>query len=78
MNKFFPVVCAIMLFVGAAAGQVFGQAEYTIDGVNPLSLWLCYPTCETLSIALDPAGVISTPLITAGCWLNFDSSHVLV
>ena len=78
MKKLFLIGCAIFLVIGLVPGQVFGQAEYTIDGVNPLSLSICFIECQTVSIALDPAGVISTPLITAGCWINFDVSTVNV
>ena len=78
MKKLFLIVCAMFLVTGFGAGQAFGQPQYTIDGVNPLALSMCFIECETVSIAIDPAGVISTPLITAGCWLNFDPSHILV
>jgi hypothetical protein len=61
-------------------GQVYAQ-EYLINGSNPLALDL-EPgppnDCTTVSISLDPQGVIDTPLITAGFWLVFDTSQVLV
>jgi hypothetical protein len=56
-------------------------ATYLINGSNPLALTLepLPPNdCTTVSISLDPAGVINTPLITAGFWLEFDVSQVAV
>ncbi len=56
----------------------FAQAEYTIDGANPLALALDTGNCQTVFIALDPGGVINIPLVQAGFWLVYDPNQVTV
>jgi hypothetical protein len=75
MKKFFSIMCAVGLIF--TVGQLNAQ-EYQINGANPLALTMDTGTCQTVSITLDPGGVIDTPLITAGLWLNYDVSQVLV
>ena len=74
MKKIFSIMCAMALIV--CAGQAFAS-QYTIDGANPLALQLDTGSCQTVSIALDSNG-ITTALITAGFWLEFDPAQVLV
>ena len=71
----FIIVFAIM------AGTAFAQAQYLINGVNPLPLTLetSHPyDCATVTIEIDPGGIINTALITAGCWIAWDTSQVSV
>jgi len=60
-----------------AVAQVNAQ-QYLVDGANPVALTLETDTCQTISISLDPAGVIDTPLITGGFWLYFNPAQVVV
>ena len=53
-------------------------ATYLINGSNPLALSMDGGSCQTVSIAIDPSGVINTPLITAGCWLNTDPGQMTI
>jgi hypothetical protein len=69
----FFLVMAIM------SGTAFAQAQYLINVENPLALTLeTSPPydCTTVTIEIDPGGIINTALITAGCWLQFDVSQV--
>ena len=66
-----------MFFVvfSLVSGSAFAQAQYLIDGVNPLALNLVTVPpndCQTVTITLDPGGEITTGLITAGCWISWD------
>ena len=76
MKRFCLIVFILLIAVGLATGQVCAS-QYIINGENPLALTICTGSCETVTIAIDPAG-ITTPLITAGFWLIFDPSAVTV
>jgi hypothetical protein len=77
MKKFIVIGICIMV-VGLVAGDVFAQAQYTIDNANPQPLELTTGECATVTIRLDPAGVINDPLLTGGFSLVWDSTQVSV
>ena len=77
MKKLFPF-WAIVLLVPLAAGSAFAQAQYLVDGANPLALALDTGTCQTVTIVLDPGGVINTPLVQAGFWLAYKPTQVSI
>jgi len=63
------------------SGNAFPQSQFLTDGVNPLALnLLTVPpnNCQTVPITLDPGGEITTPLITAGCWVVYDPIQVSI
>ena len=71
----FILVCSLM------SGTAFPQAEYLINGVNPSPLVLeTVPPhdCATVTITLDPGGEITTPLVSGGCWIIWDTSQVAI
>jgi hypothetical protein len=74
MKNIFALV-VFVLVLNPIPGTAFGQ-EYIIDGTNPLALTIDTGNCQTVSIALDPGGLISTPLIQAGFWLVWDPIQV--
>ncbi len=79
--KKLPAVGMFVLVFALMSGTAFAQAQYLIDGVNPLDLVLetAPPNdCATVTIELDPGGVINTSLITATCWIDYDESQVLI
>jgi len=78
MKRFCLTVFIFLLFAGLATGQAFGQAQYLINGSNPLNLDVAADSCDTYTIAIDAGGVITTPLITAGVWLIWDPAQVSV
>lgn len=70
-----------VLVLALMTGSAFAQAQFLIDGVNPLALNLVTvppSDCQTVTITLDPGGEINTPLITAGCGISYDVSQVLI
>ena len=70
-----------ILALALMSGTAFPQAQYLIDGVNPLALNLVTVPpndCQTVTITLDPGGEITTPLVSGGCWITWDTSHVSI
>jgi hypothetical protein len=76
--KQLSAIWMLVLSIALVPVTAFGQAEYTIDGVNPLALALDSGTCQTVTIILDPSDVITTPLIQAGFWLVYDPDHLTI
>lgn len=77
MKKLFALWMVVLVFA-LMPGTGFTQAEYTIDGANPLALQLDTGSCQTVSIVLVPGGVINTPLVQAGFWLVYDPDQVTI
>ena len=77
MEKLLVIVAFVLVMI-SIPGAAFGQAQYLIDGANPLALTLDTTTCQTVTIALDPGGVINTPLIQAGFWLAYDPTQASI
>jgi hypothetical protein len=80
MKKLLTIGMVILLFA-IMSGTAFAQAQYLIDGENPLALTLeTVPPndCATVTIELDPGGEINTFLLTASCWIDFDENQVLI
>jgi hypothetical protein len=66
---------AIWMFIivfSLISDNAFAQTQYLIDGANPASV----SEDHSVTITLDPAGIINTPLITAGCWIEFDATYI--
>ncbi len=76
--KKLSVICMFFLVFASLSGTAFAQAEYIIDGINPLVLALDTGTCQTVFIALEPGGIINTPLVQAGFWLVYDPAQVTI
>ena len=80
MKKLFVVWILFLIFV-LLPDIAFPQAQYLIDDENPFALNLeTVPpnNCQTVTITLDPGGVITTSLLTAACGINYDESQVLI
>jgi hypothetical protein len=80
MKKLFPF-WTIVLLVPLAAGSAFAQAQYLINGTNPLDLHLeTVPPndCTYVTIIIDPSDVITTPLVQAGFWLAYDPTQASI
>ena len=80
MKKLFVVWTLFLIFV-LLPDIAFPQAQYLIDDENPFNLNLeTIPpnNCKTVTITLDPGGVINTSLITAGCGISYDESQILI
>lgn len=81
MKKIFVIIWTVALVLGLTLSQSFAIAQFSINGENPLALTLdTVPpnNCQTVTITLDPGGVINTSLITAACGINYDESQVLI
>jgi hypothetical protein len=79
--KRLSAVGVFILVIALMPGSVFAQAQYLIDGVNPLALNLVTVPpndCQAVTIALDPGGEITTPLVSGGCWITWDTSQVAI
>ena len=77
MKKLSAIGIFVLVFA-SISGTAFAQAQYLIDGANPLALTVDTGTCTTVTIAIDPGDVIDEPLISAGFWLVFDLLHGFV
>ncbi len=80
MKKLLALWMFIIVFT-LMSGTASPQAEYIMEGQNPFDLTLGTTPpydCQYLTIALDPNGLIYTPLILAGFWLTYDDMHVSV
>ncbi len=77
MKRLFSIMLMLGILSGLTVNQLFAQ-EYLVDGKNPLNLQMDSGTCRTVTILINPDGVINTPLITGGCWITWDASQVTI
>ena len=80
MKKLYAIGMFVLVFA-LMPGNAFPQTQYLMNGMNPLPLNLetSPPNdCATVTIEVDPGGIINTPLITGGCWIIWDTSQVSV
>ena len=77
MKKILAIGIFVLVFA-SISGTAFAQAQYLIDGANPLALAVDTGTCQTVTIILDPSDVITTPLVQAGFWLVYDPDQLTI
>ena len=68
----------IVSIIPLVAGSAFAQAQYLVNGANPLALVIDTGTCQIVTIDLDPGGIINTPLVQAGFWFAYDPAQVSI